>query len=263
MRAFACALAISLAALAAPAAGAPPRRVASLNLCTDELLLLLGDPRQIVSVTHLGRNPAETPLWSAGRSYRSNDGSLESLASLRPDLVLSMGGGVRDRTGIAARLGMRMLDLPYPQRLGDVEAAVSRVAAALGRVERGRAVLSAIARLKRSVPAKAADSIWLGGGGRSVAATGLAADWMRLAGLAQRPLRGDRVSLEQLLVRPPAVLLRSDYRQGQYSSEQRWLSHPLAARARAGRTLVTDGRLWTCMGPLMAGEVARLRQAAR
>jgi iron complex transport system substrate-binding protein len=261
MRAFACASAISLAALAVPAASAPPRRVASLNLCTDELLLLLGDPRQIVSVTHLAQNPAETPLWRAGRAHRRNDGSLASLAALRPDLVLSMGGGVRDRTGVAARLGMTMLDLPYPQRLADVEASVTRVAAALGRAERGRAVLDSIARLKRTAPATAADTIWLGGGGRSVAAAGLAADWMRLAGLIQRPLRGDRVSLEQLLVRPPAVLLRSDYRQGQYSSEQRWLSHPLAARAKAGRTLVTDGRMWTCMGPLMAGEIARLRKA--
>jgi iron complex transport system substrate-binding protein len=262
MRAFAFASAISLAALAVPAAGAPPRRVASLNLCTDELLLLLGEPRQIASVTHLAQNPAETPLWRSARAYPRNDGSLASLAGLRPDLVLTMGGGVRDHMGVAARLGMKMLDLPYPQRLGDVEASVSRVAAALGRVERGRAILSVFARLRRSAPRAAADSIWLGGGGRSVAATGLAADWMRLAGLAQRPLRGDRVSLEQLLVRPPAVLLRSDYRQGQYSSEQRWLSHPLAARAKAGRTLATDGRLWTCMGPLMAGEIERLRKAA-
>jgi iron complex transport system substrate-binding protein len=62
-----------------------------------------------------------------------------------------------------------------------------------------------------------------------------------------------------LLVRPPAVLLRSDYRQGQYSSEQRWLSHPLARRVRAGRTLATDGRAWTCMGPTLIPEIERLR----
>src|SRR3569833_335401 len=80
------------------------------------------------------------------------------------------------------------------------------------------------------------------------AATGLAAQWMARAGLRQRALTGDRVSLEQLLVAPPQVLLRSDYRSGQYSSAQRWLSHPLAARAKSARTIATDGRLWTCMG---------------
>ena len=82
---------------------------------------------------------------------------------------------------------------------------------------------------------------------------------MALAGLRQRAVRGDRVSLEQLLVRPPAVILRSDYRSGQYSGEQRWLAHPLARRVRGARTIVTDGRLWTCMGPPLAGEIERLR----
>ncbi len=83
---------------------------------------------------------------------------------------------------------------------------------------------------------------------------------MGLAGLRQRALTGDRVSLEQLLVKPPALLLRSDYRSGQYSNEQRWLSHPLARNTRRSRSLVTDGRLWTCKGPLMIAEIERLRK---
>ena len=107
---------------------------------------------------------------------------------------------------------------------------------------------------------EALDSIWLGGGGRSLPATGLAAEWMRLAGLRQRQLRGDRVTLGQLLVSPPQVLLRSDYRAGEYSGEQRWLNHPLAQRTRAGKTLATDGRRWTCMGPSLVPEMARLRR---
>ncbi len=84
---------------------------------------------------------------------------------------------------------------------------------------------------------------------------------MALAGLRQRPMRGDRVSLETLLVRPPAVLLRSDYRQGQYSNQQRWLRHPAARRGGRLRTLATDGRRWTCMGPLLIDEIVRLRGA--
>src|SRR4051812_5216386 len=117
MRAFAFASAISLALAAAAPGKAAPSRVASLNLCTDELLLTLGDPRQILSVTHLGQNPVETPLWRAARRYRRNDGSLVSVAGLRPDLVLTMGGGARDRSRVGERLGIRMLDLPYPQSL--------------------------------------------------------------------------------------------------------------------------------------------------
>jgi iron complex transport system substrate-binding protein len=236
--------------------------VASLNLCTDELLLVLADPRQIASVTHLAQNPAETPLWTKGRRFARNDGSLVSVAGLRPDLVLTMGGGTRDRSRIGERLGIKMLDLPYPQTIADVERSVIGVAGALGRPSAGRGVVARIEALRRSRPAGQTDAIWLGGGGRTVAPAGLSAQWMALAGFRQRPLTGDRVGLEQLLVAPPAVLLRSDYRQGQYSNDQRWLRHPLAARVRGARSVVTDGRLWTCEGPLMVAEVERLRREA-
>jgi iron complex transport system substrate-binding protein len=261
MRAFAFASAASLA-LAAPAAAAP-KRVASLNLCTDELLLLLARPEQIVSVTHLAQQPAETVLWRQARAYPRNDGSLLSVAGLRPDLVLTMGGGARDRLRIAGRLGIATLDLPFAQSLDDVQRGVAAVADALGRPERGREVNERIEALRRSAPAAARDAIWLGGGGRTVAAQGLEAQWMALAGLRQRPLPGDRVPLETLLVRPPEILLRSDYRARQYSGNQRWLGHPLARSAGRARTLRTDGRRWTCMGPLMAGEILRLRAELR
>lgn len=260
MRAFALASAISLA-LAGTGAAAP-RRVASLNLCTDELLLLLARPEQIVSVTHLAQNPAETPLWRQARRHVRNDGSLVSVAGMRPDLVLTMGGGARDRVRIAGRLGIATIDLPFPQGIGDIEAGVRTVAAALGRPEAAAPILERMASLRTSAPRRGIESVWLGGGGRSVAADGLAAQWMALAGLRQRRLRGDRISLEQLLVRPPRLLLRSQYRSGQYSSEQRWLAHPLAKGTNRSRTIATDGRLWTCMGPLMIGEVLRLRQEA-
>ncbi len=261
MRAFVLVSAISLSF--SGAAAAAPARVASLNLCTDELLLMLAEPARIVSVTHLSQKQAETPLWEQARRYRRNDGSLLSVAPLKPDLVLTMGGGGRDSVGIARTLGIRTLDLPYPQSLSDIERSVSQVAAALGRPEAGKGVLAGIAALRGSAPSKMRDTVWLGGGGRSVAAEGLAADWMRLAGFRQRRLKGDRISLEQLVSNPPAILLRSDYRSGQYSGEQRWLAHPLVRRATNARTIMTDGRRWTCMGPLMVDEVVRLRRELR
>jgi iron complex transport system substrate-binding protein len=258
MRAFALLLACSLLA-PVQAAGAQSLRAASLNLCTDELLLALADDNQVASVTHLSRQSSETPYWRKARRFRANDGSLLSVAALKPDLVLTMGGGVRDRASIARRLSIRVLDLPYPQSLADVATSIARVANALDQRDRGRRLIAQLKELRRTAPAKSVDTIWLGGGGRTVPATGLAAEWMRLGGLRQRAFPGDRVTLEQLLVSPPGVLLRSDYRQGEYSGEQRWMNHPLARRTRAGRTLATDGRRWTCMGPSLLPEILRLR----
>jgi iron complex transport system substrate-binding protein len=258
MRAFALVSAASL--LAGAAEAAPPGRVASLNLCTDELLLAIAAPEQIVSVTYLAQQQAETPLWRQARRYRRNDGSLLSVAALKPDLVVTMGGGARDRVRIAGRLGMATLDLPFPQSVADVKASIVSLAGALGRGAAGAKLVRQLEALERSAPRGGVDTIWLGGGGRSVPASGLAAQWMALAGLKQRQLPGDRVSLEQLLVRPPSVLLRSNYRAGQYSGEQRWLAHPLARGRGKARNLVSDGRAWTCMGPPMIAETLRLRR---
>jgi iron complex transport system substrate-binding protein len=259
MRAYALLLASSLA-IAPPAAEARPARVASLNLCTDELLLAFADDDQIASVTHLSKQSAETPYWQKANRFRTNDGSLLSVVAQKPDVVLTMGGGVRDRASIARSLQIHVLDLPYPQSLADIEASISSAALVLGQQARGRQVLGQLRRLERDAPATAIDTIWLGGGGRTVPASGLAAQWMHLAGLRQRASNGDRVSLEQLLVAPPRVLLRSDYRAGEYSGQQRWLTHPLARHARAGKTLSTDGRRWTCMGPSLIPEILRLRR---
>ena len=256
------ALLAALSLLPAPSsAAAAPKRVASLNLCTDELLLMLADPNQIASVTHLSQQPEESTLWRAARRYHANDGSLLSIVRTKPDLVLSMGSGARDRHVIAKRLKVPILDLPYPQSLRHLRASIGTVGRALGRPQAANSLSSRIDQLHTSGPDARIDTIWLGGGGRTVSAKGLAADWMALAGMRQRPFNGDRVALEHLLVHPPQILLRSDYRQGQYSSEQRWLAHPLARHVKAGRTLPTDGRAWTCMGPTLIAEIERLRRA--
>lgn len=260
MRAFALVSAASLLALE-PASAAAPRSVASLNLCTDELLLALAAPGQIVSVTHLAHKPAETPLWRQARRYRSNDGSLVSVVALKPGLLVTMGGGARDRARIAERLRMRVLDLPFPRSIADLKASIGTLAAALGRQPAGQRLIGWMEALERTAPQRRHDAIWLGGGGRSVAPDGLASQWMALAGLRQRALPGDRASLETLLIRPPTILLRSDYRSGQYSAEAQWLSHPLAKRPRRSWTIPTDGRAWTCMGPPMVAETLRLRKA--
>src|SRR3569623_2131733 len=72
-----------------------PLRVASLNLCTDEYLLLLAQPERVVSVSYLSQDPQKSALWKWAQHYRGNRGSIEDVLTLRPDLVLTMGGGGR------------------------------------------------------------------------------------------------------------------------------------------------------------------------
>ena len=235
--------------------------VASLNLCTDEYLLLLARPGEIASVSRLAQNPAESPLWRLARAYPANRGAIEQVINARPTMLLTMGGGGRSTGMIAARLGMRVVDLPFPASIDGVAANMRAVAKALGDGRRADPWLAKLARL-RATTSGSNDAIWVTGGGTSLSPGSPGAEWMALAGLKQRHLAGGRADLETLLVRPPAVLVRSDYRRGQMSQGVRWFDHPIVRRLDA-RTVATDGRAWTCAGPLMLDEVERLRQSVK
>ena len=232
-------------------------RAASLDLCSDEYLMLLARPAEIASLSRLAHDPADSVLWRRARGIAANRGRIEDLIGSRATLLVTMGGGATSSGAIAQRLGITTLALPYPATINEVDANMVRVANALGDqrgADRWRAELD---RLRVSPP-PANDSIFLSSGGQSVGAKSLSAEWMRLAGFAQRPLPGSRVSLEILFTAPPVRLLRSDYRRAQVSLGQRWLDHP-AVRRLARRTTITDGRPWTCAGPAMVSEIARLK----
>ena len=236
--------------------------VASLNLCTDEYLLLLAKPQEIASVSFLSQDAQESPLWKLGRRHHANQGSLEQVLARKPNVVLTMGGGGRATSLIARRLGMGTVDLRPVNSIGDVAWNFRAVAAALGDAERARPWLLRLSKLQATSPNRTEVALWIGGGGLSFGNASAGAQWMRLAGLKQRPLTGDRVSLETLLVRPPAVLVQSNYRPNQTSRGAEWLNHPIVGNARSKR-VYADGRAWTCMGPLLIGEIERLRAELR
>lgn len=254
MAAFAFVTAISLAA--APAGG-----VVSLNLCTDELVLLVTDPRSIRSVSYLSHAPEETALWKQARRYRANDGSMLGAASLRPRLIVTMGTSGRDRERLATAVGARLLVLPYASTFEELRHNILTVGRATGGEVRAARIVALMRAAEGSAPPPARDAIWTSAAGRSFAADGLGAAWLRLAGVRQRDIPGERLTLETLLARPPDVLIESRYRADQTSSANVWRQHPAARDARTDRTIATDGRRWTCMGPTLLPEILRLRRA--
>jgi len=239
-------------------------RVASINLCTDEYLLLLARPREIASISYLARDPLESSLWKLARSHHSNHGTVEQVLPVRPNLLLAMGGGRGGRASalLAARMRIGTVDLRPASSIDDVAANLIVVADALG--DRGRATpwLARLRKLRQARPASSKDAILLTGSGRSLPQGSAGIEWLRLAGLQQRALPGAQATLETLLTRPPAVLIESNYRRAQVSRGTGWLNHPVVRNIKA-RRVTTDGRAWTCMGPLMIQEIERLREAAR
>src|SRR4029079_8541764 len=99
---------VSLAGFASLLVASAGLRVASLNLCTDELLLALAEPDQIASVPHLAQRPLEYANWKEARRYSKNDGSLLSVVGPRAGLVLTLGGGGPCQAHIALKRVMRV-----------------------------------------------------------------------------------------------------------------------------------------------------------
>ena len=247
-------------AAAAASTAAPPRRVASLNLCTDEIALLVAAPGQLASVSWLAHGPKETALAARARALHANRGTIESVAALQPDLIMTGGFAPPYAAELAGRLGARTLDLPPPRSLAGLEANIRAAGAALGQAARAEALVAAMRAALGPQPQRLQDAIIVQGGGLTPSPEGLSAQLLRHAGLRQRALGGGRASLELLLAHPPAVLVTSGYRAGETSLNNQWLQHPALQRlAATTRRMTLDGRAFLCPGPLAAIEVARLR----
>ena len=71
---IAVALLSALAHLGASDAPGKPRRIVSLNMCVDELVLRLADPQNIASVTWLSRDPKNSNVAELGAGIAVNHG---------------------------------------------------------------------------------------------------------------------------------------------------------------------------------------------
>lgn len=253
---LAAALLLITAAAAATPAASNPARVVSLNLCTDEYLLLTARQHQIASISRLGANPLETPMAARARGLATNNGRLSDVLAAQPDLVLTMGHDPQG-AALAARLGIRLVALPYPSRPADVVAQMRQIAGLVGNVPAGEAFARYVAALTASAPPPR-PGLMIGGGGLAAGQVGLAAGWLRLAGIKQ--LQGGQINLERLLAAPPPIMIRNVYRPGQISLPQAWSQHP-ALRRLQSRQVEADGRAFLCGGAAMPAEIARLKKA--
>lgn len=248
---------LGLLAFAGAAQAAVPSRVASLGLCTDELVLLLAEPGQLVSVSFLGHDVRETPLAPKAAGLHSNDGRFSSVAYLKPDLVITGGAVNRFARELAARTGTRVVDVPPPMDLAGLKANVRTVAAALGHPARGEALIGWMDAKLGAAPTGRRDALMIVAGGLTPGAQSIAAELLAHAGVRQMEVPSSRVSLEGLIAAPPPLLILSRYRADQFSLPQDWLRTATRVSGRAPATV--DGRLWSCPGPLAVADVARLR----
>ncbi|GGE06557.1 hypothetical protein GCM10011529_11190 [Polymorphobacter glacialis] len=238
-----------------------PRRIASLDACTDELALLLAAPGQLISVSRAGADPRQSLLSARAAGLKTNDGRVADVTGMGPDLLL-IDGGDGNAANTARELGIAAAAVPQPRSLAEVRDTVRKVALALalGRPEAGARLIARMDGDLGVPSARPLATLMVDGGGKTIAPEGLAAQWLRHAGLQQQPIMPGMVDFGRLQRDPPRVLLIVRQQPGLVGGNQSWRANPaMKTLPPQVRLVETDGRAWACPGPARAAEAARLR----
>jgi iron complex transport system substrate-binding protein len=140
----------------AAAEAAAPRRIASLNLTADEVLLEILPPGRLVAVTRFADEPGTSNV--VGRVppevVRFPRADLEQLVALAPDLVVVSQFTAADVLGQIEKSGIRWHRLEGLESLGGIREGILSLGRAVGEEEAARGLaarydarLSALARL--------------------------------------------------------------------------------------------------------------------
>lgn len=243
------------AALAAPASARSelPRRIVSVNLCTDQLVLALADREQIAGLSRNARDPEMSAEAGKARGLRILGSSAEELLAIDPDLVVGMPAGRDDAIAALGRERYRVVDLPAANTLAEIFVAIRQTAAAVGHPDRGAALIARMRRDLALVP--------LSGGGKVAAyyqrrgyltGTGtLIDDLMRHMGLVNlaaklgKPMLS-QVSLEEMVAARPDYLIVETATDRISDQGSEMLHHP----ALRGIRRIRLPQAWTvCGGP--------------
>ena len=231
-------------------------RVVSLNLCTDQMLVLLA-PEKIAALSPLARDPSLSYVAEKAAHLPTVRASAEAVLRLHPDLVLAAPYGAQTTLALLAQERIPQLRITLPRDFAGIRRMTRLLAVTLGVPERGEALIAAmdakLAALPRPEhPARAL--VWEPRGFTAGPGTLMDAV-LRAAGL-DNASDGRSVSVEALLRRPPDLLVvPTDPAYPSLATEL--LDHPALAHLR--RRAIPPV-LAICAGPFNAEAAAMLVQ---
>ena len=262
------ALALALALGATAAQAGPPERVVSINLCTDQLAMLLAAPGQLVSVSHIAADPLTSVMAREAARYHHNHAQAEEIHAMAPDLVLAGPYTSRYTVGLLRRLGVDVRELPEAEGLAEIPQTIRRMGEWLGR-EAQAEVLAAefqagLAALAPEGDARPRAVLHHANNYTSGIQT-MAHQILTFAGFANIAEEagitgGGTLPMEQLIMLMPDIVISGQRYAGLTRAED-VLDHPAMAALRARQagagTVVSDAE-WVCGTPAVLSAIARL-----
>ena len=258
---FAASIALAAVATCAvgPASAAPLPRIVSMNVCTDQVLLTLADPEQILGLSRYSRD-----AWVTGdvRRYPTLSGGAEDVLVLKPDVVVASAFDKRATRELLKANGLRLAELAVPRTLTEVKEQIRELGDIAGHPDRAAQEIAkleaALARARLAVADKHYRVLplsrrgWVAGSdsfvGSLLAETGL----FNIAGDLGFAF-GGFASLEAIVSVRPDLLLVSQAGDFARDDGQAFLLHPALERFYPPeKRIVIPERLTECGGVMLA-----------
>lgn len=245
-------------------AGAQLPSVASINLCTDQLVLTVADPTQIVSLSWLSANPEESMLATQAASYPLNYGSAEELVAIAADVVIAGSETSPYTREMLRRLGSVVIDIEPEISIDDVFRNLRLVGAAVGRTDETESVITDMRNrmdsIRQTRRIELSSAVVVRPGGFTIGRNTLANELLTLAGLDNVVAELDRwgsLSIETLLASDPDVIVLTTYRSNQPSLANSFFTHPALGSIGDKLRIEVPARYFACGAPesLVAAEL--------
>jgi iron complex transport system substrate-binding protein len=251
---------------AGPAFAEAPRRIVSLNVCADQLVLALAEPSRVVALSPFARDRAMSFLADRAAPFVTVRGGAETVLSLRPDLLLV---GPIDRAAAARLVGLQGVRVMVVDLITDIESSIAQVRAvadALGARDRGEVLVAEIGRSRAALAASSLPRVIalpLERRGYAAGPGSLVGAMLREAGFALPDAApggfGGFVGLERIIAMRPDVLV-IDTPSADGDQGNAFLGHPaLTGGWPATRRLRLPQALTLCGGPSIPAALDALR----
>ena len=233
-----------------------PGRVVSMNVCTDQLAMLIADEGQILSVSWLASDPRMSAMTAEAGALPQNHGRAEEIFLLRPDLVIAGTYAGREAAQMLERLSVRVERFEPATSLDAVADRILQMGRALGHEARAEAMAAdyrdGLARLRAQAGRRPRAALYYANGYTS-GDRSLAGEILDAAGLANVAgevgyAAGGIMPLEVLAMAVPEILVTGQTYPGASRSEA-ILDHPVVTALRGGPGGRIADRDWVCGTP--------------
>lgn len=261
-------LVLATLAGALPACATDAPRLASINLCTDQLLLALADPAQILGLSPYARDTARSFAAAEAARYPKLSGEAEDVLEMKPDVVLAGRFTKRATREFLKQQGLTVVELDPARSIDDAKAQIRKVADVVGHPDRAAPLIAridaAVARAREAVARKPLRVLGVSRRGWVTGSDTLTGSLLATIGLssAARDMGlklGGYASLETIISVKPDFLLLSEGNDVAEDQGRAFLLHPALERFYPpSKRLVLPDRLTACGGPMIADALDRL-----